>query len=220
MNAIELKKKLKQSGTSIPDTLYVRSHRALSWLTCAEENNANLDLQFITLWIAYNSCYAIDEKYDDSASTEKDRYNEFVTKLVSHDIENRFFNLLWDKFSGPVRLLIENEYVFKPFWDFQRSHNKNWKKLHYQSISASNRYLAKHEVTKLLEVVLDRLYTLRNQIMHGGATYKSKVNRSQVRDACNILKSLVPIIIDIMIDNGDEDWGKVYYPVVNSAVLI
>jgi len=69
-------------------------------------------------------------------------------------------------------------------------------------------------VDKLIEVLLDRLYTLRNQIMHGGATYKSKVNRAQVRDACNILKLFIPIIIDIMMEHWEEDWGEIYYPVV------
>ena len=50
--------------------------------------------------------------------------------------------------------------------------------------------------------------------MHGGATYKSKVNRAQVRDAGNILKMIIPIIIDIMIKNRNENWGEIYYPVV------
>jgi hypothetical protein len=69
-------------------------------------------------------------------------------------------------------------------------------------------------VAKLIEVVLDRLYMLRNQLMHGGATYKSKVNRAQVRDACNILKLFIPIIIEIIMENKNEDWGEIYYPVV------
>ena len=69
-------------------------------------------------------------------------------------------------------------------------------------------------MAKLIELLLDRLYTLRNQIMHGGATYKSKVNRAQVRDAGNILKMLIPIIIDIIIENRNENWGEIYYPVV------
>ena len=63
-------------------------------------------------------------------------------------------------------------------------------------------------------LVLDRLYTVRNQLIHGGATYKSKVNRSQVKDASEILSFLVPLIVDIMISNINEDWGSVNYPVI------
>jgi hypothetical protein len=51
-------------------------------------------------------------------------------------------------------------------------------------------------------------------LVHGGATYKSEVNRSQVIDGKNILSMLVPLIIEIMMDNEYEDWGEIYYPVV------
>ena len=212
MSSSNLKHKLKQHKDT-PETLAVRLHRAISWLKCAEENTTNHDLQFLSLWISYNACYAIDEKMEDDF-TERKQFNEFISKLVSHDHENRFYNLLWQKFSGPVRLIIDNQFIYKPFWDAQRGEKVNWKKLFEKSIEDANRFLAKNEVTKLIEVVLDRLYMLRNQIMHGGATYKSKVNRAQVRDSCNILKLFIPIIIDIMMEHWEEDWGEIYYPVV------
>ena len=214
MSSADLKRKLKQYKDT-PETLVVRLHRAISWLKCAEENTSNHDLQFLSLWISYNACYAIDEKIEDNF-TERKQFNEFISKLVSHDHEKRFYNLLWQKFSGPVRMIIENQFIFKPFWDAQRGENVNWKKLFDKSNEDANRFLAKNEVAKLIEVVLDRLYMLRNQLMHGGATYKSKVNRAQVRDACNILKLLIPIIIDIMMENRNEDWGEIYYPVVEN----
>jgi hypothetical protein len=136
--------------------------------------------------------------------------------LVKLDTEKRFYSLLWNQFSGPVRLLINNQYVFKPFWDFQRGEIKDWKKQFDQSFEESMKYLSAQKVVDLLEVVLDRLYTLRNQLVHGGATYKSEVNRSQVIDGKNILSMLVPLIIEIMMDNEYEDWGEIYYPVVNT----
>ena len=55
---------------------------------------------------------------------------------------------------------------------------------------------------------------LRNQLIHGSATYKSMVHRSQVKDASQILEFLLPIIIDIMLTNIDEDWGVINYPVI------
>ncbi len=212
MSSSDLKRKLKLYK-DIPESLAVRLHRAISWLKCAEENSNNHDIRFLSLWISYNACYAIDEK-SESDLTERKQFNDFIAKLVCHDHEKRFFNLLWNKFSGPVRLIIENQYIFKPFWDAQRGENTHWKKLFEQSNKDANRYLSKNEVAKLIEVVLDRLYMLRNQLMHGGATYKSKVNRIQVKDACNILTLFIPIIIDIMMENRKEEWGDIYYPVV------
>ena len=213
MTSATLKKKLKLLSEEINETHRTRLHRAISWLKCAEEQEGNADLHFITLWIAYNACYAVDEK-NEVELTEREYFNEFIAKLNFYDKEDRFFKLLWEKYSGPVRLLIANEYLFKPFWDFQRTKKRNWKAAHEKSIEMASSFLAKREVTKLMEVVLDRLYTLRNQILHGGATYKSKVNRAQVRDANNILKLLVPIVIDIMLSHPGEDWGEIYYPVV------
>jgi len=213
MSSSDLKRKLKQNK-NLPENLTVRLHRAISWLKCAEENTTNHDLQFLSLWISYNACYAIDEKSENEL-TERKQFKEFISKLVSYDHEKRFYNLLWQKFSGPVRLIIDNQFIYKPFWDAQRGENVNWKKLFDKSNEDANRYLSKNEVAKLIEVVLDRLYMLRNQLMHGGATYKSKVNRTQVRDACNILKLLIPIIIDIMMENRKEDWGDIYYPVIS-----
>ena len=213
MTSTTLKKKLKSRSEAMNETHRTRLHRAISWLKAAEEHDSNPDIQFITLWISYNACYAVDEKNEEEL-TEREYFNEFIAKLNFYDREQRFFKLLWEKYSGPVRLLIQNEFLFKPFWDYQRTKKRNWKASHDKSIQMANNFLAKQEVTKLMEVVLDRLYTLRNQILHGGATYKSKVNRSQVRDANNILKLLVPIVIDIMIEQSEEDWGDIYYPVV------
>ena len=66
----------------------------------------------------------------------------------------------------------------------------------------------------LLAVVFDRLYVLRNQIIHGGSTWNSSVNRRQVQDGVSVLSWLLPIFIDIMMDNPKQDWGKPFYPVV------
>jgi hypothetical protein len=72
-----------------------------------------------------------------------------------------------------------------------------------------------YNVTGTLEVVLDRLYILRNQLVHGGATYQSKVNRDQVKTGNNMLQLLIPVFIEIMMHNHQENWGEIYYPVVN-----
>ena len=119
--------------------------------------------------------------------------------------------MLWHKFSGPVRLLIENEFAYKQFWDAQHDKSIDWRKLFEKSINKSRNYLSRHDIAELLEVV-GRLHTVRNQLLHGGATYKSKLNRSQVKDAGEILGFLMPVIIDIMITNIDDDLGACQLP--------
>ena len=213
IKASSLKEKLKGLYDKIDENDAIRLHRAISWVKCAEDQVDNTDLKFITLWIAFNACYADSDAHEYTLS-EKKRFKDFIERLVKCDNEQSFFKLLWFKFSGPVRLLIDNKYAYKQFWDSQRGEEKYWERLFKQSKIDSRNYLAHQQVSNLLGLVLDRLYTVRNQLIHGGATYNSKVNRAQVNDAGQILEFLMPIIIDIMITNMDEDWGVINYPVI------
>ena len=70
------------------------------------------------------------------------------------------------------------------------------------------------DTARTLSFVFDRLYVLRNQLVHGGATWNSAVNRDQVRDGAAILGSLVPVFVDVMMDNPHGDWGRSFYHVV------
>ena len=55
---------------------------------------------------------------------------------------------------------------------------------------------------------------LRNQLVHGGATWNGTVNRSQVTDGAAVLANLVPVFINIIMDNPDHDCGKSFYPII------
>lgn len=209
---VALHRKLKQHPVE-PESLNIRLHRAISWLKSAEEQEQNIDLAFLSLWISFNACYAVDGE-SETPLTEKDKFRSFIAKLVSHDDERRIFRILWEKFSQSIRILLDNQYVFKPFWDFHRMEVSGWKGKFGKSIRDANKHLMNGNVPALLEIVLDRLYVLRNQLIHGGATYNSKVNRKSVRDGYRILQMLVPVIIDIMMQNPEEDWGEIYFPVV------
>lgn len=211
MTSQTLKRKLKALEGQLSETHAIRIHRALSWLKAAEEQEKNQDLRLICLWVAANSLYAMDEASFE-ALPERERFADFVDRLVQLDENTKLYHLLWNKFSGPVRLLIENKFIYSPFWSYQRGEARDWEKGFQQSITDASNALARKNVNYLLRIVLDRLYVLRNQLIHGGATYKSQINRAQVRDGANILISLLPVIIEIMMDHPKANWGKIYYP--------
>ena len=52
---------------------------------------------------------------------------------------------------------------------------------------------------------------IRNQLIHGGATWKGSLNRSQVTSGTRILEKFIPVIIHLVIENADENWGSTYY---------
>ena len=51
--------------------------------------------------------------------------------------------------------------------------------------------------------------------MHGGSTWNSSVNRRQIEDGTSILGFLIPIFVDLMMNESDIKWQKPYYPVVS-----
>ena len=210
MITLQLSRKLK--AYTLPETLTIRLHRAISWLKSAEKQEGNLDMKFISLWVSFNACYAVDINSLNS-KPEKAKLREFTSSLVQFD-QNRIYNLFWEKFSGPVKVLIENKFVFEKFWEYTRGDSEDYEIAFNKSITHATNCLSKQNIEGLLEVVLERLYTLRNQLIHGGATYNSKLNRTQLRDACNIMQLLVPIMIEIMLENGEHNWGLIAYPIV------
>ena len=72
------------------------------------------------------------------------------------------------------------------------------------------------KTAEVLEVLFLHLYTLRNQIIHGGSTFNSQTNRKQLQEACTLLSLFVPAMVKIMLRNDAEpSWGKPFYPVIN-----
>ena len=190
--------------------LATRLHRAISWLHCAEASVADIDTRFIFLWIAFNAAYAGDF----GESSEREQVADFLHRAVESDAGGRLHAALFEQFCGPIRTLLENRYVFEPFWRALREHDSSerWK----SKLEASNKVAMKAVLDRrtnvLLGIVLDRLYVLRNQLVHGGATWNSSINRSQLRDGCAILGSVVPTVISIMLDGDGFDIGPVAYP--------
>ena len=68
-------------------------------------------------------------------------------------------------------------------------------------------------IGQILTILFKRFYVLRNQVMHGGATWNSAVNRKQVNDCNSLMKVLIPLFAEIMLNNSDEDWGALSFPV-------
>jgi hypothetical protein len=212
-----LKEKQRAIRDGFPETMGLRVHRAISWIGRAEGCGDDDDARFIFLWIAFNAAYADEREFQETLLGERAEFLGYFTKLVTLDHEKRIYNALWQRFSGPVRLLMENRYVYNPFWHFHNgvSGYEDWEEK-FKSSSRTFAYaLQSRDTSRVLGFVFDRLYVLRNQIVHGGSTWNSSVNRHQVKDGAAILTFLLPIFVDLMMDNPNKDWGKPFYPVVS-----
>lgn len=149
-------------------------------------------------------------------NSERGAFRSFFDALVSLDSGHRIYNAVWMRFPHEIRLLLANKYVFAPFWGYQNGAQEcsDW----VERLTSSQRRIAaamaQRDTPLILSVVFDRLYVLRNQLIHGGATWNSAVNRLQVQQGAAVMGFLLPIFIDIMMDNPDRDWGRPFYPVV------
>lgn len=123
---------------------------------------------------------------------------------------------MWQRFSQEIRVILANKYVFAPFWHNQNgvAGYENWAERMAQSQRIISAALERHDTVRILSVVMDRLYVLRNQLLHGGATWNSSINRNQVKDGAAVMSWLLPVFIDIMMENPQHEWGRPYYPVV------
>lgn len=209
-----LKTRHRQERDGHHPNLTLRVHRALSWLNRAEQAD-DADGRFIFLWIAFNSAYAtdIDDQY---RLSEQETFKAFLEKLCALDTSNSIEKLVWSEFSGSIRALLDNPYVFQSFWDHQNGKisEEQWEARFASGRRSAQSALTSRNTATVLGVLFNRIYTLRNQLMHGGATWNSSVNRDQLRDCGNLLGKLVPLIILLMLDNPDTLWGDACYPVV------
>lgn len=213
MDAKALKDRHRRIRDGQPEPLRVRIHRAISWLVRAERETDDPDARYIFLWIAFNAAYASEFGFEQA---ERLLVKQFIDKLLGLDTENKLHHALFSQFSGPIRTLVENKHVFEPFWRALREHDGSgaWEGSFVSSKKVAMRALMSKETGTLLSIVLDRLYVLRNQLVHGGATWGGMTNRAQVKDGAAILGTLVPIMLEVMMQAGGDDFDAIAYPVV------
>lgn len=209
-----LKQRHRAERDQYPSALSIRVHRALSWLNKAEQCSDD-DSAFLFLWIAFNSAYAQDFEQK-SGFGERGLFQEFLSKLVELDNQQQLSAIVWEQYSGPIRCILDNEFILQAYWDYQagRIDQESWKQARSKAKIAANQALSQNDTASVLSIVFARLYTLRNQMIHGGATFGSSANRQQLRDCTSLLQHLVPTLITIMMNSKQAMWGEPVYPLV------
>ena len=207
-----LKQKFRDIRDSFSEPMRLRIHRAISWLEPADEFEED-DAKFLFLWISFNAMYSEKNTVRGSELVIQKGY---FKKLVELDSDSKIYQAVWDQFSGPIRLLLNNQYIFHAFWDYHNGNENfaDWEESLNLSKRQINRAMREKNTVKILTTLFSRLYVLRNQIMHGGATWKSRTNRMQLKDGVAILSYLLPVFLELMMDNYDKNWGKPFYPVI------
>ncbi|MDA7967823.1 MAG: HEPN domain-containing protein [Gammaproteobacteria bacterium] len=216
-----------------------RMDRALSWLEHADECNPenNPDEKFLCLWISFNSAYGDDENLKPDSWLKKisdhKKIENFLRAVVKRDAGGRLADLI-RAHKNQFDEIITNRFLFQPFWKAAYIRNAWIRWSNPSSEFTSNNLLVENalagimqnnprtpqsekQTTIVLQHTFDRLYTLRNQVFHGGAAYRDGYNRSSFPPANIVLGACVSEFLKIMLEKMEtqkdmDDWGMVAYP--------
>ena len=219
-----------------------RIRRADSWRDKGLVQNQH-DEKFIFLWIAFNAAYGRElydpDIYGSHANSEKKKLETFFQKIIAKDENSAIRDILWDRLSkcqadgqlyGPIPRLLDNQYVFRPFWDLVhgkkrdcdwREQFNDWNNAALTILRKSKVRAREWEIRRVLWEVFARLYTMRNQMFHGAFTYGKGKGRGQLEDGAEIMAVLVPAILEVMRADLDahhwssDTWEGVAFPWVD-----
>ena len=197
---------------------HLRLRRSVGWLGRAERElyhaaPPDLDMAFTCYWFAFNALYA--QNPHTSRQGEKASFKAFFETVIGYDdkCKRAILAEIQGNLSKPIEALMDNKYAFEPFW---RYYNGVHGHVNWEVDFAADKYkmdkdIDEQDVYEILSVLFERLYVVRNQIVHGNATWNGGRNRDQLRDGANIMAFLLPLLITLVMDNPKMDLGKPYY---------
>ncbi len=189
----------------------IRFHRACSWMARVEQmpEGQDHDLGLVVLWIAFNSLYGQWDSLKREPRPDRESWRSFVDRILKLDRDGYVPGAL----RGHKRLvmsLLEDEYLSSFFW--QEPFAKRAGQSRKAAYNAQTWYI-EERWTMVLDEILDRVYLMRCQLVHGAATYGGKLNRTSLKRCVMMLQRLLPAFLSVWIDHGaDEDWGQMCYP--------
>ena len=189
----------------------IRIHRACSWLDRVERmgNPTDHDLALVSQWIAFNALYGQwDEDLREPVSDRK-CWRAFISRCLKLE-QGDYLPGRLQHHRRLVESLLDDHYLSDFFWEDpgdQRA--KQSKSAKYKSRT----WYIEHNWTLVLDEVMERIYLMRCQLVHGAATYGGKLNRVSLRRCSTMLGHLLSAFLLVVIDHGaDEDWGPMCYP--------
>ena len=195
-----------------------RLTRAHSWMEAARELPADqTHAAFVFLYIAFNSLYGKRRYEGKEAEARKDR-EEFLKHLrVMQTRDMRFGQGILLKAleacRQPGAALIRNTLLRDTYW-VKKEKAKEMREPFSRAAMRAEGSLDKGQHEEFIKLVLQRLTVLRNQVMHGCATYGPQSRGIKSLEAgLAVLKELVPAFHTLMTEYGSHvDWPPIPYP--------
>lgn len=209
-----------------------RLSRAKSWLLAAsnlerEKKPEEIDQHtvFIFRYIAFNSLYGRWklEGTEKLAWKQRDRFFDNLLTLHSADQKRKGTKelILRDALAACRShwlRLIEDEFLDKEGYWYVQEHKQGFKGKYQSQKFTALRRLNQQEYKALLHSIFSRVWVLRNQIMHGGATFgPASFGWESVKNVNPVLRILVPAFSRLMEEYPDSvTWPPIPFPRIRS----
>ncbi|MFQ5462839.1 MAG: hypothetical protein ACE5E5_09455 [Phycisphaerae bacterium] len=104
--------------------------------------------------------------------------------------------------------MIGNPYLNAEYWIQKKVAEKQV----HRDAKAANVAFGTSKMYPVFQTLFERLYVMRVQVFHGASTKGSKLNRNTLRGCVFALQTIMPAIIQVMLDHGTcVDWGEVCF---------
>ncbi|MDG2030855.1 MAG: HEPN domain-containing protein [Phycisphaerales bacterium] len=205
-------------------SLSIRMHRACSWLKRAQDvaridGTSSIDDQLVLLWISFNALYGQWDEQENHPVRDIESVRRFLTRILELDRDDLLGKLLQQDRALAERLF-DNVYLDHYFWrglDSGEGDDETWRDMP----AKGRRYLDDGRAERALDrLLLYRVYTMRCQLVHGGATHGGRLNRHSVADCGRLLHRVLDITLRILIERVEDigdSIGPICYPPVSSA---
>ncbi len=208
--ADELRKAFREISQSVRQRYQpfaIRVWRGISWLDRAEQA-AELEDRFIASWIGFNALYGRVDRMN-RPWHDRDAYQKFLATVWRRDRDGLLLSTLQAR-RRTVLSLIGNKYLFEKYWADPGGDHDTLLQVYRDEAAAG---LTNGSGLSVLQNVFKRLYVMRIQVFHGASTKGSSLNRRTLNQSADLLRALLPAMIEVMIQRGVRtDWGRISFP--------
>lgn len=209
----EFRARFPTKPTTSTQPLTDRVRRSLSWLRRATEvSDEDLPPRFVDVWIAFNALYGQARYLKEFESRDKDDFGEFILRLTELRSGQRQLGQLIGRkhFQARAQELVQNKYLWNEWWG--RKLDKYGERSGKEVIRFE-RALRNGDSATTLSCLFERLWVLRNQVVHGSSSASTRKSRDALYPAILLLEEILPKFIRLMIHEGQgENWPPVPFP--------
>jgi hypothetical protein len=166
----------------------------------------------VNLWIALNALYGQRPTSPEERLTESGYFQDFLSRLDrTPSGKKALVSLIGRTHIANVGTeLVENKYLWTEWWELNLA---DYKKKSGEQLVRVKKAISHADSIQFFTEVFDRLHVLRNQIIHGSSSAKTRKNRDALYPAILLLEEILPCFIGLMIREGSSvDWPPVPFP--------